>query len=390
MRILLVHNYYRGGSPGGEDIVFESERALLESAGHDVRVYTRHNDEMNERRLRDRVSTALSVLGLGRTRDELLSSFSAWRPDIVHVHNSFPLISRTVFDACATADIPSVQTVHNYRWVCSAATHVRDGRLCTECGPRDLSPAVRHRCYRGSLLGSFVIARAIRGEFVQRERGGGPSRYLALTEFAAARMRAAGIDANRIRVRPNFIDPVPIAASRERYAVFTGKLAPEKGLHTLLAAWRTLPDIPLQIVGDGPVRGALQAEAQRLELKNVSFRGMQSREVTRHTVAAASLQIVPSEWFEGMPMVVLEAWAAGTPVVASAIGGLAEMIGENERGLVFTPGDADALATRVRLLWNDARLCDALTTAAIKHVHHHHSPEAALRSLTEIYSELLA
>lgn len=389
MRILLVHNYYRGGSPGGEDIVFEAERALLESAGHEVQIYTRRNDEMDEHRLRDRVSTAWSVLGLGRTRGDLLSRFRTWRPDVVHVHNNFPLISRTVFDACAVAGIPSVQTVHNYRWICSAATHVRDGRVCTECEPRDLSPAIRHRCYRGSLPGSIVVARAIRSELAQRECGGGPSRYLALTEFAAARMRAAGIDARRIRVRPNFIDTPAIAARRERYAVFTGKLAPEKGLHTLLSAWRALPDIPLQIIGDGPSREALQAEAQKLGLKHVTFRGMQSREAARHAVAAATLQVVPSEWFEGMPLVVLEAWASRTPVVASSIGGLAEMIGQDERGLAFTPGDADALAVRVRRVWNDSLLSDRLTAAALEHVHQHHSPDAALRSLIEIYSELL-
>ena len=388
MRILLVHNYYRGGAPGGEDIVFDSERELLESAGVEVKVYTRRNDEMDEHALVDRLKTAASLFGWSRTQDDLTALFKTWRPDVVHVHNLFPLIGRAVFDVCDRFDIPSVQTIHNYRWICAAATHLREGRLCTDCQPQRLSPAIQHRCYRGSLPGSVAVTHAIRREFSQRRRGGGATRYLALTRFAAARMVAAGIDPARIRIRPNFIDLPRSDEPRERYAVFAGKLSPEKGWSTLLAAWQTLPDIPLRIVGDGPSRPQLEAELHHRAIHHVTLMGLQSREHTRRIVAGATLQVVPSEWFEGMPMVVLEAWAAGTPVIASAIGGLEEMIGHDERGLGFPPGDARALAEQVRRLWTDEPRCRHLAAAGRAHLERHHTAAMALRSLTDLYAEL--
>ena len=393
MRILLVHNYYRGGAPGGEDIVFDAERRLLETAGYEVRTYTRRNDEMDEHSRVDQLATVTSLMGRGRTRGDLAALFKAWRPDIVHVHNTFPLISRAIFDVCSKFEIPSVQTVHNYRWVCAAATHLRDGRICTECDASNLMPAIKHRCYRGSLAGSIAVAAAIRGEFAQRARGGGATRYLALTQFAADRLQASGVDAARIRIRPNFIEQSTGAAnssaSHESYAVFTGKLAIEKGLRTLLMAWRDLADIPLVIVGDGPLRAELEAYAREHKLRQVSFVGLKSREETRRLVADAALQVVPSEWFEGMPMVVLEAWSAGTPVIASAIGGLAEMIGNDERGLSFRTQDSESLVRQVRHLWGDTERRNELVAAGRDQIARHHTPEAGLRSLNAIYAELV-
>jgi glycosyltransferase involved in cell wall biosynthesis len=166
-------------------------------------------------------------------------------------------------------------------------------------------------------------------------------------------------------------------------------LAIEKGLRTLLMAWRDLADIPLVIVGDGPLRAELEAYARDHKLHQVTFVGLKSREETRRLVADAALQVVPSEWFEGMPMVVLEAWSAGTPVIASAIGGLAEMIGNDERGLSFRTQDSGSLVRQVRHLWRDTERRNELAAAGRDQIARHHTPEAGLRSLNAIYAELV-
>lgn len=397
MKILLVHNYYRGRSPGGEDVVVNAERDVLLGAGHEVVMYTRSNDEMDETSWSDRVRVAGALQGFTRTPGDLRRLIEQHRPDVTHVHNIFPLIGDSVFDVCRQLGVPSVHTLHSFRPSCLATTHYRDGAVCELCRPGEYTEGVRRACYRRSRLASRLVAGAQARSVKAHRSGRGADRYLVLTRFAADRLAGEALPANRIQVRPNFVALPPqldaqtlsIARPGAPYAVFTGKIAPEKGLRTLLRAWKALPDIPLKVIGDGPEMAEVRAEAARLGLP-IEFLGFQSREHSLSWVSAAALQVVPSEWFEGMPLVILEAWALGVPVVASRLGGCAELIGNDERGLGFTAGDAAALSVQVRRLWSDRTVATQIASAGRARYAECHTPQQGLASLLEAYRATIA
>lgn len=391
MRILMVHNRYRAGTPGGEDAVVDAESRLLESAGHEVIRYERSNDEMSEDRWVDAMRTVAGLYHSRRTRRELSALIARHRPEVAHIHNTFPLISSSAHAVCAAARLPIVQTVHNYRYSCAAGTHYRvgpsGGAVCESCTPQRRWAAVRHRCYRGSLAGSAAVALMISAQRRSVLERGRVARFIALSEFAAERLKAAGVSCDRIVVRPNFVDelPAPYTGPR-RHAVYSGRLSPEKGLRTLLEAWRNLSDLPLKVIGDGPFREALERQV-REEGLNVEFLGMRPRSESLQLVREALLQVVPSEWFEGMPLVVLEAWGLEVPIVVSRIGSLIEMAGGDSRALTFPPGSAAELAAQVRRLQQSNELRAALVAAGRERVAREHSRERALASLLEIYRQ---
>jgi glycosyltransferase involved in cell wall biosynthesis len=396
MKILIVHNYYRGRSPGGEDVVVNAERDLLREAGHEVLTYTRSNDEMDEASWFDRVRVAAALQGMTRSRRDLQRLLEEYRPEIVHVHNTFPLIGDSVFELCRSMEVPTVQTLHSFRPSCLATTHYRAGAVCESCGPGHYAAGVENRCYRGSKWASRLVSMAQTRSHLRHRQGRGADRYLLLSEFAARRLIGTALPSERVQVRPNFVtlptelDPETRALARQRapYAIFTGKIAAEKGVRTLLGAWRELGDVPLVIVGDGPEMAEIRSQAKQSNLP-IEFLGLLPRERALAWVSAAAMQVVPSEWFEGMPLVILEAWALGVPVVASRLGGCAELLGEDTRGLGFRPGDATDLATQVRRLWTNSQLAAELANAGRDQFAAAHTPAQGLRSLLEVYRETM-
>jgi glycosyltransferase involved in cell wall biosynthesis len=389
MRILLVHNYYRAGAPGGEDVVFRQESDLLAEAGHEVTCFTRSNDEMDERRIADRLRVVWGMRRSRRTFRELTEVIRRVRPDVAHFHNTFPLISASGYEACVEAGVPVVQTIHNFRIVCSAATHFRDGSTCERCTPSNPWPAVRHACYRGSRVGSLAVASMLYRNQRARVRRDPVDMYLALTPFAARRLLAAGISQSRVTVKPNFIDlPDDFceAAARDDRFVFVGRLSEEKGLRFLLDAWRDLRDIPLLLVGEGPLRTELEAYARDHSLP-VRFAGLLDRAAVRDIVRSARAAIVPSLCFEGgVPLSLLEAMAVGTPIIASRLGGIPELVTDDLDGLLFEPGDTAQLATQVRRLNSDPALQASLAGHGLQSVRRVHGRQANLDALLGVYA----
>jgi glycosyltransferase involved in cell wall biosynthesis len=350
-RVLLVHNRYRRGSPAGEDNAFDQEFDMLRDAGLEVRAYQRSNDEVRESNPLAAAATAFRMSHSRRTVRDLRGLIAMFRPDVVHFHNTFPLITASGYFACREVGVPVVQTLHNYRPLCAAGgTLYRAGQVCTECTPTNHRPAVRHRCYR-SALGSMFVARMLQRQWQSGVYAEGVDRYIVLSEFAAQRFAAAGIDRDRISIKPNFTREVPEPGAGDGgYAMFAGKLAREKGVGTLLEAWRRLAHVPLKIVGSGPLEGELRARATQLGVQ-VEFLGMRPRPETIELMRAAAFLVLPSEWFEGFPLVISEAYASGTPIVAARIGGLPEMVRDGVTGALFEPGDPGALAASVEALW---------------------------------------
>ena len=336
MRILIVHNRYQ--QPGGEDAAVGHEQNLLRAAGHDVALAVVGNQSIETfgQKARAAYHAAYSPSGLEWMRRQL----GVHRPDLVQAHNVFPLLTPSIYDACEQAAVPVIQTLHNFRVTCAAATLLRQGSICEKCIGNTPYWAAIHRCYRDSLAGSLVMAHMI--DF-HRRRGTWRNKvqlFFALTEFARQKYIAAGVPGERIAVKPNYAPlPPPLGPHTRRGGLFVGRLSVEKGVEPLLAAWRGI-DYPLTIVGDGPLREKLFATAT----PNVIFRGRLKTADVCEEMSRAAFLVVPSVCYEMLPMVIIEAFASGLPVFASRIGGLPELINDGADGKLFTCGDVNDIA----------------------------------------------
>lgn len=387
MKIVLVHNLYQ--QPGGEDVVFDSEKRLLEQAGHEVIPYVRSNTELRDASVVDRIAIVPRMLWSTHSHKEFAALLAKERPDIVHVHNTFIVISPSIHAACRQYGVPLVQTLHNFRLLCPAASFYRDGKICRECVDRTLLQSVRHGCYRNSRAATAGVALMLAAHRALHTWQKSITRFITLTEFARSRFIEAGLPPERLVVKPNFVDHDP----RERnspgeYAIYVGRFMENKGLGILLKAWAQLPaSYPLHIVGDGPERAALEAQARRYQLSGITFRGRLTRAQTIAAVKGARFSIVPSTWYEGLPMCILEALACGTPVLCSKIGGLPEIVEDHVTGLHFTPGDASDAAKKAAWAWNHPEELVKMGHAARRKYEAHYTAEKNYSLLLRIYEE---
>jgi len=344
VKALFLHNRYQ--QAGGEDGVVRAEIALLREQGHQVELLEESNDGIvgGSEALKAAFRCVYSPAAGRQVRERI----SRARPDVVHIHNFFPRLSPAIHYACSQAHVPVVQTLHNYRLLCPKALLLRDDRVCEACVGRKVPwPAVLHACYRDSYAATAAVAAmdAVHNALGTWQRK--VNIFVALTEFAKRKFSQGGLPAEKIVVKPNFVYPDPGVGSESRsYALFVGRLSEEKGIRTLLSAWkRLLPSRPLKLVGEGPLE-PLAAEASE-QIPGVEWLGACNRDQVLELMGAASFLIVPSHWFEGFPLAVVEAFAKGTPVVASCLGALAELVEHRCTGLHFQPGEPADLAEQV-------------------------------------------
>lgn len=372
MRILLVHNYYGSSAPSGENRVFEAERAMLEKYGEIVETFTRHSDEIRGAKVKEEgeggqwtcrfLSRAQKLYGLIKGAVcTVANPFAAWAlkkkirefgPDVVHFHNTFPLISPLAIRAAHKSGAKVVMTLHNYRTVCAAGVPTRCGKVCTECfvqsnnqNNQTILPAICHRCYRGSLLATIPLALDI---WLYRKRWAKwVDRFICLTPFARDMMISAGFPADKLVVKGNFIQAVGVqieSAERENQVLYVGRLSEEKGVKTLIEAWNLMGENApvLKIIGDGDSRGVYEGFAKN---PRVQFCGQQPHNEVLRAVATAKLVVIPSMCYEGLPTNLMEAFVLGTPCLVSDLGALPSLVGDDR--MVFKAGDANALARTV-------------------------------------------
>jgi glycosyltransferase involved in cell wall biosynthesis len=390
MKIVVVHNRYRDA--GGEDVVFESEKRLLERAGHQVVPYERSNGELRDGSPLDRVAIALRMVWSRETRTEFAAVLDEVRPDIVHVHNTFMLISPSIFSACSQRKTPVVQTLHNFQLFCPGGNLFRHGVICRECVDQNLLRGVRHGCYRDSRGATAAVALMLACHRTLQTYEKSVTRFITLTKFAKQQFVAAGFPANRFAVKPNFVDPDPGERSRPGdYALYVGRLFGNKGVHVLLNAWKVLhTQYPLQIVGDGPERAALEEEVRGRGLSGITFRGQLSRDQVMETMKGARFIIVPSIMHESFGMCVVESFACGTPVLCSRLGSLAELVDDHVTGLHFNPGDDRDLANKVTWAWNHPSELELMGHAARASYETTYSAEKNYSLLMDIYEQALS
>ena len=390
MKVLVVHNYYQ--QPGGEDATFEQECRLLERYGHQVVRYQRTNHEIEGVRGWRRLRAALEIVWNRRMRRGFLDLLRRERPDVVHVHNTFFMISPSIFAACEEAGVPVVQTLQNYRMFCPAAVFFRAGRVCEECLEHSLWRGISHACYHGSRGETAVVASMIA---YNRRLGPWPGKvdaFIAVTPFGRRKLMQGGLPGERVAVKPNFVEPDPGEGRGAReYALFVGRLSAEKRAATMLEAWTRLREpVPLQIAGAGPEQNALEEQARRSSLAGVRFLGRLPRAETLKTMQGARFLVFPSEWYEGFPVTICEAFACGTPVICSRLGAMEEVVEDGRTGFHYTPGNAAELAEKVAWAWSHPEEMRRMGREARREFEAKYTPETNYPLLLEIYGQAMA
>ena len=386
-RVLLVHNRYQ--QPGGEDSVFSAETSLLRERGHEVLQVVEDN-----RRLDDMgaLSAASRTVWSRESKRRLERAIRDFKPDVVHFHNTFLLVSPSGYYAARGRSVPVVQTLHNYRLICPAGTLFRRGQICEACVGRRLAwPGVAHGCYRRSRARSLVVAAMLGGHRLLGTWSREVDVYVALTTFARDKFVQGGLPADRIVVKPNFVHPDPGPRQGQgRYALFVGRLGHEKGVLSLLRAWADVPELALKIVGDGPVRAKVESEIARAGDGRVELLGRRPRDEVVSLMKEARFLVFPSEWYEGFPMTIAEAFACGVPVLTSGIGSLREIVRDGVFGRHFEPGDPSGLAAAVRWALDNPDRLREMGRSARREFEERYSGTASYRELMSVYGRARA
>lgn len=358
MRILIAHNRYQ--QPGGEDAVVKTEFNLLKDFGEEVRLYERTNEEINNYSLTRKINFLWNMGWSQWSYNDIRRVLKEFAPEVVHFHNIFFILTPSVYQACRDEGISVVQSLHNFRLLCSNALFFRDNRVCEEClEHKNLWRGVYYGCYRNSRLMTALMVRMLKSHWDKRTWIDQVDLYITATEFSRRKYITAGIPPEKIAVKPH-VDPDGSwkENSDKGYALFVGRLTPEKGVDVLLKAWKKKPLLPLKVLGDGPQAAKLKKEAQGIS--QVEFLGFVSQDRYGEYMRGAKFLIVPSLCYENFPRVVAEIYSCGIPVVASALGGFPEIISDKETGLLFRPGDEDDLLSKIEWLLSHPDQCLAM------------------------------
>ncbi|MEF2278525.1 glycosyltransferase family 4 protein [Deinococcus sp. YIM 134068] len=383
MNVLVVHNFYR--QPGGEDEVFRAETRELARQGVNVHTFTVHNDDL---RGHSAAGTARATIWNPAPARALSALVREHGIDVVHFHNTFQVVSPAAYRAVRGAGAAVVQTLHNYRLLCAAATLYRDGHPCGDClGKTPPWPAVRHACYRGSRAASGVVAAMQTTHRLLGTYDRAVDLYITLTDQMRDVYVRGGLPGNKLVVKSNFLAEDPgVGGGDGSYALFAGRLTPEKGVRTLLTAWRESglgERLPLRVVGDGPLAGEVEAAAR--SGSGVEFLGQRPHADVLELMRGARLLVFPSEWPEPFGLTLIEALATGLPVVAGHIGSAATLVEHGHTGRHFRPGDPADLAAQVRWLLDHPEDFAPMRGHARRAYEANYTAPANVRALLDLY-----
>lgn len=390
-KILLCHNFYGSSAPSGENTVFFAERDLLRQHGHTVIEFSRHSDDIRDNGIFGLVRGACATPWNSFSKHALRTILQAEKPDFLHVHNTFPLLSPSIFHAARGLNTAVVFTLHNYRMFCAAGIPMRNSLPCTEClDQKSVLPALKYGCYRHSRAATVPMALMIA---LHRRMGTWQRQvdaFIALTAFQKHKMADAGLPEDRVHIKPHFYADPPNSLpwkERESRVLYIGRLGSEKGVHALIDAWRQWGEAApvLEIIGDGPERDNLENTASQNSPVKIRFLGQLPFSDTQQALARSCLLILPSLWFEGFPMVIREAFALGVPVAASRLGSMPDIVTEGQNGVLFTPGDAQDLLRKVRDVWERQERLAVMAVNARKEFEEKYTAGRNYERLMEIY-----
>lgn len=385
MKILLIHNYYRSSSPSGEDIVFKNEVELLKKKGIQVVTFEKHNDE-----IRNKFKVAFNTIWSMGTYKKLKEILKKEKPDIVHFHNIWYLISPSAYYACKDLGIPVVQTLHNFRFFCINGLLMRNGSVCEECIGKFPWRGIKYGCYRNSKIFSIPIALSDSLHKLLNTLEKNIDAFISLTYFAKRKFIECGLPEEKIFIKPNFLveDPNP-NYENGGYALFVGRLSREKGIMTLLKAWKDINGLSLKIVGDGPMKNDVVEYIEKHKLKNIHLSGRLSHNDVIDCMKKSMFVIFPSECYEGFPMTIAESYACGKPVVASNLGAMAELVEDGKTGLLFKPGNPGDLAEKIQWMIKNEDACVQMGKNARRVFEEKYTADKNFEILIGIYEKVI-
>jgi len=380
MKILVAHNAYQ--QRGGEDSVVDAEIALLRGQGHDVEIYRQHNDALNGM---SRAEAAANAIWSRRSADEIDALCSRFAPDVVHVHNTFPLISPSLYWTAARRGLPVVQTLHNFRLLCPQAVFLREGKVCEDCVGKLPWRAVTRKCYRESAIQSAVIVGMLAthrtlGTYRQKV-----TRYIALNKFARDKYIEGGLPAESFRIKPNFVASALVPRWSDRDGgLYVGRLSPEKGLDVLAKALELAQGVRVDVIGSGSL------ETLAISAFRDGYLGFRPFDDIMQRMRGARFLVLPSICYENSPRTIVEAFASGLPVIASRLGALADIVQDGVTGLLFDPGNAADLAKKMMWAQSHPTQMIKMGQAARAEYEAKYTPERNYDLLMEIYEEAIA
>ena len=388
MKVLQVHNFYR--IRGGECSVVHAEKALLESRSIKVVPYYRDSRDIDDWGFLSKTGMLLDITYSRSVAADLESVVRYERPDVAHIHNVFPLLTPSVYRTLKRCGVPVVQTVHNFRMLCPNGQFYVRGRICETCQEKGFFAAIKKRCMQDSFLISTAYAAAIARAWKNGIFPNDTDIYIALNNFFAKKLIQYGVDESRIRTLGNFVSGMREAVPEKgNYVLYLGRLSREKGLHTLLRAWESVDGVVLKIAGSGPLENEVASIGKRLGASKVQMLGHVSGELKQNLIERALCMVVPSVWYENFPISVVEAMSCGTPVVASRIGGLPDMVKHEVSGLLFNSGDEEGLAMMINRVITDREFMMNLARNALNEARSNLQSQKHYEGLMDIYRQAM-
>jgi len=385
MKILLLHNTYQ--HKGGEDSVFENEYKLLVKNENEVEKLLFSNDSIHT--ALDKLKVGISSIYSKNSAETLREKIHSFKPDIIHVHNFFPVASPSIFYVADELNVPIVMTLHNYRLVCPNALLFRKNEVCEKCIDKKFPLAgVLNGCYRDSKVQSFALALMSYVHKKKKTWNTKVSKYIALTSFAKEKIlhSSLGLDVQQVVVKPNFVEDFGFDYEKEDYFLFVGRLSVEKGISLLLNAFKG-SDKKLIIIGAGPLEE--EVKKATLENNNIVYLGFRDKEFIMQKLKKAKALVFSSIWYETFGMTIIEAFSAGTPVVGANIGSPNEIIKDNQNGLIYKVNDLESLKEKIESIDKDDKVYKSLCVEARKSYETLYTPEQNYKQLMSIYTSVI-
>ncbi len=393
MKILAIHNFHRKGSASGDDQVFKSETALLESHGHHVIRYSVTNDEFDNSNIFGKIAKTLGMTWSFKNYHEVMKLVNVEQPDVVHVHTFFPLLSPSILYAAKRSGAKVVATLHDTRFVCPCATSLRGTELCNLCGDGHYLRMCKYGCFKGSRMQSLLVALNFKYHRIRKTFYKQIDKYICLNENQMKLLREIGFDSDKLIKKYNFVPDAEanlktqkVTGIPDRYVVFYGRIGEEKGIRVLMKIWEQLPDIPLVVMGGGPLENEFREWAEKHD--NIYFLGYTQHDKCLTIVKGGEFVVFPSIWYEGCSMVEIESESLGNALIATDLGFSVEAIENGYNGYKVKLGAVNDFAAQIRHLWQNPDECRRMGQNARTDYEKKYMPEDNYRQLISIYESL--
>lgn len=396
MKIMAIHNFHRKGSASGDDQVFKSETALFEQHDHKVIRYTVSNDEFDSAGVFGKICATFGMLWSFKNYRAVRELIKREKPDIVHIHTFFPLLSPSILYAAKRCGVPVVATLHDTRFICPCSTSLRGTQLCNECGDGHYFRMCKYGCFKGSRLQSILVAGIFKYHRLRKSFYEQIDKYICLNENQINLLTEIGFDRKKITKKYNFVPDaeaylkaVKIEGLPERYVVFYGRIGEEKGIRVLMKIWDNpkINNIPLVVMGGGPLEEEFKEWAEKKE--NVHFLGYTQHDKCLSIVKDGEFVVFPSIWYEGCSMVEIETESLGKALVATDLGFSVEAIEDGINGYKVPLGDVDGFVESIMNLWEDPKLCAKMGKNAREDYERKYLREDNYEQLVRIYKDLV-